>query len=90
MRSDLIKKGPTRAPHRSLLKAMGITESEMKKPFVAVVSAKSDYIPGHKHLDDIAEEVGNILVKCMESGGEPFCVRAHLGADISIEDHWVH
>ena len=31
MRSDLIKKGPTRAPHRSLLKAMGITESEMKK-----------------------------------------------------------
>lgn len=40
--------------------------------------------------DDIAEEVGNILVKCMESGGEPFCVRAHLGADISIEDHWVH
>lgn len=40
--------------------------------------------------DDIAEEVGNVLVKCMESGGEPFCVRAHLGADISIEDHWVH
>lgn len=40
--------------------------------------------------DDIAEEVGNILVKCMESGGEPFCIRAHLGADISIEDHWVH
>lgn len=34
--------------------------------------------------------VGNVLVKCMESGGEPFCVRAHLGADISIEDHWVH
>lgn len=69
MRSDLIKKGPTRAPHRSLLKAMGITESEMKKPFVAVVSAKSDYIPGHKHLDDIAEEV---KAGIRNAGGIPF------------------
>lgn len=69
MRSDLIKKGPTRAPHRSLLKAMGITESEMKKPFVAVVSAKSDYIPGHKHLDDIAEEV---KAGIRNAGGVPF------------------
>ena len=69
MRSDLIKKGPTRAPHRSLLKAMGITESEMKRPFVAVVSAKSDYIPGHKHLDEIAE---NVKAGIRNAGGVPF------------------
>ena len=71
MRSDLIKKGPTRAPHRSLIKAMGITESEMKKPFVAVVSAKSDYIPGHKHLDDIAEEVKAGIRNAGASGWHP-------------------
>ena len=47
MRSDLIKEGPSRAPHRSLLRALGIDELEMKRPFVAVVNSKSDYIPGH-------------------------------------------
>ena len=55
MRSDLIKEGPSRAPHRSLLRALGIDELEMKRPFVAVVNSKSDYIPGHMHLDKIAE-----------------------------------
>lgn len=40
--------------------------------------------------EEIAEEVGTMLVKCMESGGAPFCTRAHLGADISIADHWIH
>ncbi len=53
MRSDLMKEGPTRTPHRSLLKALGITDNEMKRPFVAVVSAGSDFVPGHMHLDKI-------------------------------------
>ena len=57
MRSDLMKKGASRAPHRSLLKALGITDSEMERPFVAVVSSKSDYIPGHTHLDKITRAV---------------------------------
>ena len=57
MRSDLIKEGPSRAPHRSLLRALGIDDLEMKRPFVAVVNSKSDYIPGHMHLDKIAEQV---------------------------------
>ena len=48
MRSDLMKEGPARAPHRSLLYALGLTESEMSRPFVAVVNSASDYIPGHK------------------------------------------
>lgn len=69
MRSDLIKKGPQRTPHRALLKAMGITDSEMKKPFVAVVNSKSDYIPGHVHLDEICEAV---KAGIRNAGGVPF------------------
>lgn len=69
MRSDLLKEGSARAPHRSLLRAMGITESEMKRPFVAVVNSKSDYIPGHKHLNEIAEAV---KAGIRNAGGVPF------------------
>ncbi len=69
MRSDLIKAGPERCAHRSLLKAMGITNSEMKRPFIAVVSAKSDYIPGHIHLDKIAQAAKDGI---RNAGGVPF------------------
>ncbi len=69
MRSDLIKAGPERCAHRSLLKAMGITDSEMKRPFIAVVSAKSDYIPGHVHLDKIAQAAKDGI---RNAGGVPF------------------
>ncbi len=69
MRSDLMKAGPTRTPHRSLLKALGITDSEMKRPFVAVVSAGSDFVPGHMHLDKISEAV---KAGIRNAGGVPF------------------
>lgn len=69
MRSDLIKEGPSRAAHRSLLRALGIDELEMKRPFVAVVNSKSDYIPGHMHLDKIAEQV---KAGVRNAGGVPF------------------
>ena len=69
MRSDLMKEGVSRAPHRSLLKALGITDSEMKRPFVAVVSSKSDYIPGHTHLDTIVKAVEAGI---RNAGGVPF------------------
>lgn len=69
MRSDLMKSGPTRAPHRSLLNAMGVSGAEMKRPFVAVVNAKSDYIPGHVHLDTIADAV---KAGIRNAGGVPF------------------
>ena len=69
MRSDLIKEGPSRAPHRSLLRALGIDDLEMKRPFVAVVNSKSDYIPGHMHLDKIAEAVKAGIYM---AGGVPF------------------
>ena len=69
MRSDLMKEGSTRAPHRSLLRALGLTDDEMKRPFVAVVSAASDYIPGHRHLKDISEAV---KAGIRNAGGVPF------------------
>lgn len=39
---------------------------------------------------EIADEVGKILVQCMEKAGKPFCTRAHLGADLTIGDYWIH
>ena len=69
MRSDLIKEGPTRASHRALLKALGITDSEMKRPFVAVVCSASEYIPGHMHLKNIAE---GVKAGIRAAGGVPF------------------
>ena len=69
MRSDLIKEGPTRTPHRALLKALGLTNAEIKRPFVAVVSSRSDYIPGHMNLDKISEAV---KAGIRNAGGVPF------------------
>ncbi len=64
-----MKKGPTRAPHRSLLRALGLTESEMERPFIAVVNSASDYIPGHRHLKEIGEAV---KAGIRNAGGVPF------------------
>lgn len=69
MRSDLMKAGVSRAPHRSLLKALGLTDNEISRPFVAVVSSKSDYIPGHTHLDTITKAVEAGI---RNAGGVPF------------------
>lgn len=57
LRSDAIKKGLARAPHRSLLKADGLTDEELERPLVAVVSAQNEVIPGHLHLQQIADAV---------------------------------
>lgn len=57
MYSDLIKKGVEKTPHRSLLKALGLTDEEIERPIIGVVSAKNEIIPGHTHLDKIAEAV---------------------------------
>ena len=57
MNSDKMKKGVERAPHRSLLYAMGYVEEEIKRPLIGIVNAASDYVPGHKHLHQIAEAV---------------------------------
>ena len=57
MNSDQIKIGVDRAPNRSLLYALGLTEEEMKRPIIGVVSSYNEIVPGHMHLDKIAEAV---------------------------------
>lgn len=57
MRSDIMKKGLERAPHRSLFKAMGYTDEELERPVIGVVNAANEIIPGHIHLDRIVEDV---------------------------------
>ena len=73
MISDNVKKGPDKAPHRSLFYALGLTDEELSKPLIAVVSAKSDIIPGHMHLDQIAEAV---KAGVYAAGGTPIVVPA--------------
>ncbi len=69
MRSDSIKKGLERAPHRSLLKAVGLTDEEMEMPFIGVVNSWNEVIPGHIHLDKLAEAV---KAGIRMAGGVPF------------------
>ena len=57
MRSDCVKKGVERAPNRSLFYALGYTKEELGRPLIGVVSAKSEIVPGHMHLDKVAEAV---------------------------------
>lgn len=57
MRSDIVKKGSTRAAHRSLFYAMGYTPEELNKPFIGIVNAFNEVIPGHIHLRDVANAV---------------------------------
>lgn len=68
MRSDAIKKGVGRAPHRSLLKATGLTDEEIDKPLIGVVTSQNDIIPGHINLDKIVEAVKKGVLM---SGGTP-------------------
>lgn len=69
MRSDMIKKGVDRAPHRSLLYATGIKTKDLEKPFIGVCNSYIDIIPGHRHLNVFAEIVKEAI---WEAGGVPF------------------
>ncbi|MDH3851724.1 MAG: dihydroxy-acid dehydratase, partial [Deltaproteobacteria bacterium] len=57
MRSDIMKKGVEKAPHRSLFKSMGFTDEEIARPMVGIANSANEIIPGHIHLDRIAEAV---------------------------------
>lgn len=57
MRSDAVKSGMQQAPHRSLFNALGMTEEEMKKPLVGIVSSYNEIVPGHMNLDKIVDAV---------------------------------
>ncbi|MCX7848203.1 MAG: dihydroxy-acid dehydratase [bacterium] len=69
MISSTIKEGMERAPHRSLLRACGVHPSEFDKPFIAVCNAFTEIIPGHVHLNRVAEIVKQAI---REAGGVPF------------------
>lgn len=69
MRSDMIKKGFDRAPHRSLLRAAGVKDEDFGKPFIAVCNSYIDIVPGHVHL----QEFGKLVKEAIrEAGGVPF------------------
>lgn len=68
MKSDEVKYGSTRAAHRSLFYAMGYTDDELSRPLIGVCSAQNEIIPGHRHLDQIAEAVKYGI---LENGGTP-------------------
>ena len=57
MRSDLMKKGLEKAPHRSLFKALGLTDEEIGRPMIGIANSANEIIPGHMHLDKIVEAV---------------------------------
>jgi dihydroxy-acid dehydratase len=82
MRSDTIKKGFERAPHRSLLRATGSIESEADwdKPFIAIANSYIDCIPGHAHLNEVGALVKRLV---REAGGVPFVFNT-IGVDDGI------
>jgi len=69
LRSDSLKVGVERAPHRAILKCLGVTDGDMGKPFIAVVNSFSEVVPGHMHLDRVAEFV---KAGVRSAGGVPF------------------
>ncbi len=82
MRSDTIKKGIERAPHRALLRATGSIESEddWDKPFIAIANSYTDCIPGHAHLNEVGQLVKRLV---REAGGVPFVFNT-IGVDDGI------
>src|SRR4030067_1133393 len=84
MRSDVVKRGVERAPHRSLLHAIGITSVEMDKAFIGIVNSFSEVVPGHIHLRDIAEAV---KAGVYSEGGVPFEVNTIAVCDGIAMNH---
>ncbi len=80
MRSDQIKLGAARAPHRSLLRATGLKDEDFRKPFIAICNSYTDVIPGHVHL----HAVGEFIKECVRAaGGVPFVFNT-IGVDDGI------
>ena len=69
MRSDEIKRGVERAPHRALLKALGLTDQDIDKPFIGIANSFTTLVPGHMHLNEIANTVKTGIIA---AGGTPF------------------
>jgi len=84
VKSDVVKKGIERAPHRSLLYALGCNRSEMDKPFIGIINSFSEIVPGHIHLRGIAEAV---KAGVREGGGVPFEVNTIAVCDGIVMNH---
>jgi len=84
MKSDVVKKGIERAPHRSLLRALGCTDKELGQPFIGVVNSFSEIVPGHMHLRGIAEAVKSGV---RQAGGTPFEVNTIAVCDGIAMNH---
>jgi dihydroxy-acid dehydratase len=69
MRSDTVKKGYDKAPHRALLRATGLQDGDFEKPFIAIVNSYVDIVPGHVHLQDFGKLVKEAV---RAAGGVPF------------------
>jgi len=84
MRSDMVKKGIERAPHRALLRAVGCSSDDWGKPFVGVVNSFSEIVPGHIHLRTIAKAVKEGI---RSRGGVPFEVNTMVVCDGIAMNH---
>jgi len=84
MRSDVIKKGIERAPHRALLRAVGCSEADWDKPFIGVINSFSEIVPGHIHLKSIANAVKEGV---RQGGGVPFEVNTIAVCDGIAMNH---
>ncbi|NLH17376.1 MAG: dihydroxy-acid dehydratase, partial [Phycisphaerae bacterium] len=69
MNSDMVKKGFQRAPHRGQMRACGLNETDINKPFIAIANSFCEIVPGHVHLDQVAKVVKQAV---REAGGMPF------------------
>ena len=89
--SDRVKTGPEKAPHRSLWKALGLTDEELTRPLIGVVSAKSECVPGHNDLNNIAQAVkdgirlaGGVPVEFPAIGVCDGIAMGHIGMKYSL------
>jgi dihydroxy-acid dehydratase len=84
MKSDIVKNGFTKAPHRSLLKASGLTDEEISRPFIGVVNMFNEIVPGHIHLKDISDAAKRGVLM---AGGTPLEFPAIAVCDGIVMNH---
>lgn len=69
MKSDTVKNGFERTPHRALMRSVGLSDGDFDKPFIGIANSYNTFVAGHVHMNDLAKAVSNAI---RESGGVPF------------------
>jgi len=87
MNSDEVKKGFQRAPHRGLLRAVGLVDKDFEKPFIGIANSYCDIVPGHKHLHQVAETVKDAVRDAGVRSAVGFSVR--FGAALQTMQRYV-